>query len=65
MRKRVVIALASASAAASLAFGAASASATTTFHCTRTVDHNRTVHVTVKGDKAEDALEAHGFSCTR
>ena len=64
MHKRVVVALASASAAASLAFGAASAFATTTYHCWRHVD-SRTVHVTVKGDRAEDALEAHGWTCTR
>lgn len=63
MRRVLLIALASASAAAGVAFGVGSASALTAFHCTRQTRHG-TVHTTVRGDRAEDALEAHGFSCT-
>jgi hypothetical protein len=63
MRKRVVIALASASAAASLAFSASSALASKIYHCTRHTRHG-TVHVNVRTNRAEDALEAHGFTCT-
>jgi hypothetical protein len=43
--------------------GAGSASATTTFTCTRKAD-GRTATVKVTSDRAEDALEAHGFRCT-
>ncbi len=63
MRRWVTVVLAGATAAATFALGVTSASAATKFTCTRTA-HHHTVKVTVRRDRAEDALEAHGFSCT-
>jgi hypothetical protein len=63
MRRLVTVALAGATAAATLALGVTSASAATKFTCTRTVHHHKvTVHV--RNDRAEDALSAHGWTCT-
>jgi hypothetical protein len=63
MRRLVTLNLAAATAAGTLALGVGSASAATKFTCTRTA-HHHTVQVTVRSDRAEDALEAHGFRCS-
>jgi hypothetical protein len=63
MRRWIAVTLAGAGAAATLALGVGSASAATKFTCTKTV-HGQTVTATVRGDRAEDALEAQGFTCT-
>jgi hypothetical protein len=64
MRRWVAVAIAGACAAAPLALGVTSASAATTYTCTKTV-HGQTATVKVHRDRAEDALEAHGFTCSR
>jgi hypothetical protein len=64
MRRWVTVTLAGVAAAATFTLGIAPASAATRFTCTRTV-HHHIVKVTVRRDRAEDALEAHGFRCTR
>jgi len=63
MRRWIAVALVGASAATTLALGVTSASATTKFMCTKKAD-GQTVTVTVRNDRAEDALSAHGFTCT-
>jgi hypothetical protein len=63
MRKWIAVTLAGAGAVATLALGTGSASAATKFTCTKTA-HHMTVTATVRSDRAEDALEAHGFTCT-
>jgi hypothetical protein len=63
MRRWIAVTLAGATAAATLALGATSVSAATKFTCTRKAD-GHTATVTVRSDRAEDALEAHGFTCT-
>ena len=63
MRRWVTVTLTGAVAAGTLALGVIPASAATKFTCTRTA-HHHTVKVTVRHDRAEDALEAHGFRCT-
>ena len=63
MRKWIAVTLVGAGAAATLALGVGSASAATTYTCTKTV-HGMTSTATVRSDRAEDALEVHGFTCT-
>jgi hypothetical protein len=63
MRRLVTVALAGATAAATIGLGVTSASAATKFTCTRKV-HHHTVTVHVRHDRAEDALSAHGWTCT-
>jgi hypothetical protein len=63
MRKWIAVTLAGAGAAATLALGIGPASAATTYTCTKTAD-GQTVTAKVHTDRAEDALEAHGFTCT-
>ena len=63
MRKWVTVTLAGAGAVATLALGIGSASAATKYSCTKTV-HGKTSTAMVRSDRAEDALEAHGFTCT-
>jgi hypothetical protein len=63
MRRWTTVTLVAATAVGTLALGVGSASAATKFTCTRTA-HHHTVKVTVRHDRAEDALEAHGFTCS-
>jgi hypothetical protein len=63
MHRWIALMLAAASAVATFALGVNTASAATKFTCTRTA-HHKTVTVMVRSDRAEDALEAHGFTCT-
>ena len=63
MRRLIAVTLAGAAAAATLAFGVGSASAVAKFTCTKTAN-GQTVTSTVFTDRAEDGLEAHGFTCT-
>lgn len=63
MRNWIAVTLAGAGAVAMLALGVGSASAATKFTCTKTV-HGKTATATVRPDRSEDALEAHGFTCT-
>jgi hypothetical protein len=63
MRRWIAVAAAGASVAATLALGIAPASGATKYVCTKKADGN-TVTVTVHRNRAEDALEAHGFTCT-
>jgi hypothetical protein len=63
MHRSIAIAVAAASVAASLMLGVTSASAATKFTCTRKADgHTVTVHL--RTNRAEDAHEAHGWTCT-
>jgi hypothetical protein len=63
MRRWIAVAAAGASIAATLALGIAPASAATKYVCTKKAD-GQTATVTVFTNRAEDALEAHGFTCT-
>ena len=63
MRGLIAIAVAAASVAASLMLGITSASAAAKFTCTRKAD-GHTATARVRTDRAEDSLEAHGFTCT-
>ena len=62
MRKWIAVTLAGAGTAATLALGIGSASAATKYTCTKTA-HGKAVTATARTDRAEDALEAHGFTC--
>jgi uncharacterized protein YabE (DUF348 family) len=63
MRRSIAVAVAGATAAASLMLGITSASASTKYVCTKKAD-GKTVTVTVHKNRAEDALEHRGFTCT-
>jgi hypothetical protein len=63
MRRWVAVMLAGASVAATLALGVSTASASARYTCTRKAA-GHTATVTVRTDRAEDSLEAHGFTCT-
>jgi hypothetical protein len=63
MHRWIAVAAAGASLAATLAVGIAPASAATKYVCTKKPD-GQTTKVTVFTNRAEDALEHHGFTCT-
>jgi hypothetical protein len=62
MRRWIAIAVTAGSVAVSVGLWVAPASAATVYRCTMKSDGHTTV-VFVRTDKAEDALEAHGFTC--
>jgi hypothetical protein len=63
MRKSIAAVVVAACAAAPLALGVTSASATAKFTCTR-INHGHKVTVMLRKNRAEDAHEAHGWTCT-
>jgi hypothetical protein len=63
MRRLIAITMAGATAATVLMLGVTSASAAGKFTCTRKAD-GHTVTVRLPTNRAEDAHEAHGWTCT-
>jgi hypothetical protein len=63
MRRWIAVAAGSASIAATLALGITPASAAAKYVCTKKAD-GHTATVRLRNNRAEDAHEAHGWTCT-